>query len=290
VPRRHEEEEHEEHENHEAWVIPYADMLTLLMAMFLMLYAVGTIDMQKFQALAGAFRQEIAGEKVVIDPGIATDAGQGVLSGTASAWPISSLVGSLTGRGDRMEAAQALAAQQAEEAARAVEAARFDEVEAAIREQVEALGFASSVEFRRTERGLLITVLTDEVLFTPGSAMLEPKSTLLLDELAEVFKPLPNAIEIVGHTDTVPIRSAQFPSNWELSTGRAGSVVRYFIDRLGFPPERLRSSGLADTQPIDTNATPEGRARNRRVEITVLTAVGDTAPAPAEHDATTGAA
>ena len=273
MPRRPEpEEEHEEHVNHEAWVIPYADMLTLLMAMFLMLYAVGTIDAKKFQALAGAFRQEIAGERRIVDPGVLESSGAGILTGT-QAWPVAALVGSLTGRDERLAGAKALAERQAAEAAEAAEEARFDAAEQAIREQVEALGLGDSVQFQRTERGLLITVLSDQVLFAPGTATLNPSSWLLLDRLAEVFRTVPNTIEVVGHTDSVPISTAQFPSNWELSTARAGSVVRYLIDSMALPPERLRASGLADVAPVDTNDTAEGRARNRRVEITVLSAL-----------------
>ncbi len=303
----------EEHENHEAWVIPYADMLTLLMVMFLAMYAMGNIDLQKFRRLADAFNREINGGRgaQVVDAGIMTgegntviNGGQGVLQGGAAAdgsgtgrggdgvigaaataaaqtWPLSNVIGELTNRDQRAAGQRALAREEAAAQAAAAERKELAEVRQEIRDRVAQAGLADRVEFRQTERGLTITLLTDQVLFQPGSAELQPGADQLLAGLAEVLRDTAKTIEVVGHTDSTPTNGGQFASNWELSGARAGSVVRYLIERVGIAPERLRLAGVGDTQPIAPNDTPEGRAKNRRVEITILagTAVPQTATA-----------
>jgi Flagellar motor protein len=116
-------------------------------------------------------------------------------------------------------------------------------------------------------------ILQEKILFPSGSAELKPETYPILDKLYEILKDLPNPVEVEGHTDSIPISTEKFPSNWELSTARASSIVRYFIAK-GINPERLKASGYADTKPIASNATPEGRAQNRRVEVVILNIKG----------------
>jgi chemotaxis protein MotB len=271
VPRK---QHHEEHENTEAWAIPYADMLTLLMVMFLALYAMGNIDLQKFKALAQAFNREMGGGAPtrVVDPGVLDAVGASSILDGAGAWPIGSVIGQLTNRGGRAEATAALNRER--EAAAAAEAGRreLEMVERTITERLasEAPELAAQVQTRRDERGLTITMLSDGVVFAPGSAELQGGGRALIEQLAPVLDSTGNVIEVVGHTDSRPVSGGPYPSNWELSTARAGSVARYLIEQLGLPPNRVRTSGVADTQPIASNETAEGRSRNRRVEITVL--------------------
>lgn len=116
-------------------------------------------------------------------------------------------------------------------------------------------------------------ILQEKILFPSGSAEIKPETYPILDKLYEILKDLPNPVEVKGHKDSIPISTEKFPSNWELSTARASSIVRYFIAK-GINPERLKASGYADTEPIASNATPEGRAQNRRVEIVILNIKG----------------
>lgn len=116
-------------------------------------------------------------------------------------------------------------------------------------------------------------ILQEKILFPPGSAEIKPETYPILDKLYEILKDLPNPVEVEGHTDSIPISTEKFPSNWELSTARASSIVRYFIAK-GINPERLKASGYADTKPIASNATPKGRAQNRRVEVVILNIKG----------------
>ena len=119
-----------------------------------------------------------------------------------------------------------------------------------------------------------MTVLTDRVLFDLGSAELRPDGHRILDALADGLRQLPNPVAVEGHTDNLPIHSSVYASNWELSTGRASSVVRYLIEHQRVPATRLSAAGYADQHPAASNATAGGRALNRRVQVVVMSALG----------------
>ena len=142
-----------------------------------------------------------------------------------------------------------------------------------MRERAEARGLADAVGFRFENRGLVVTIITDQVLFDESSADLQPVGIEILELVAEVLRATPNNISIEGHTDSRPISSGRYPSNWELSTARATSVLRHLTENTGFDPTRLSAAGYADTRPLASNDTPEGAARNRRVEVVVTSDV-----------------
>lgn len=261
-PGGHEEEEHEEHVNHEAWVIPYADLLTLLMVMFIALYAIGNTDKAKFKAFAEGARAAFGGGSNVL-----TGAGGNTVLDGSGAGQLDGLTPASLAH--RQLADAALAQKSAVDQARAAEAQKFSDVERLINQALPP-ALRESVGFRQESRGLVVTVVTDQLLFQSGSAEIQPEGADILAQVAAAVRGLPNQIAIEGHTDPAPIATAQFPSNWELSTARASSVLRFLVDVAGLDPGRLTASGYADTRPIADNATPEGRAKNRRVEIVVL--------------------
>ena len=263
-------EEHEEHVNHEAWVIPYADLLTLLMAMFIALFAMSSVDMDKFKELSIGFNEALGGGELstgVFDP---TDGGQGVLDGEGSG--LTDLPGGEIGP-DRQPStenvlASLLQARTDMQAAHATEKESLEGIKREIEEQATAGGFGTDLTLEQTERGLNVTVVTDRVLFASASAELNPDGLALLRLVGDALKTVDNDLVIEGHTDARPIRSTVYPSNWELSTARAGAVARFF-EGLGIPSERLFPAGRAATEPIGDNATADGQARNRRVVIIV---------------------
>jgi len=296
-------DEHEEHVNHEAWVIPYADLLTLLMAMFIALFAMSTVDKDKFEAVAESFRRELGGSSPLAMEGSASNsplAGLGsVLDGAGpapvrsdlSAGPVTTIAEPATIGPPEVHVGPVELA-----AAGSVPPATFavipvvdqpmgdplTEVEQVIQSRIAGTGLAGALEFRRETRGLVVTIVTDQVLFAEAQATIQPDGLAVLDVVADALKDVPNAVTIEGHTDSRPISSARFPSNWELSTARATSVLRYLLET-GFPQERLSAAGYADTHPIDPATTPEAMARNRRVEVVVLaTAVAPPTP-PSDH-------
>lgn len=263
---RHEEhEEHEEHVNHEAWVIPYADMLTLLMALFLVLFAVGRTDLEKFKKLAESFRSEFGGNssKAVSLGGtgeeIVGSGGGGILSGDASAESTSTTMS---------PADQALAEKDAATAAAQDAVDSLEGVESAVQQAADIAGIGEQVGLTIDARGLIVTIVTDQVLFDSGSADLQSDGVSILDIVAQALATVPNNISVEGHTDSVPVSNTRYRNNWDLSNGRASSVLQFML-AAGIAPERLSSTGHADTMPVGDNTTAEGRAANRRVEIIV---------------------
>jgi chemotaxis protein MotB len=286
----HREEEHEEHENHEAWVIPYADMLTLLMCLFLVLFAVGNVDKEKFEKMSESMRSEFGGgaSSQVVPLGDATSIGP--LSGGESLFdsvtPITaapSLVVDISGDIGAGIDAPAVApvvapvvvvVEVADDEVAAQQS--YDELIALqllVRQRAESRGLADAVGFRFENRGLVVTIITDQVLFDESRADLQPVGIEILELVADVLRASPNNISIEGHTDSRPISSGRFPSNWELSTARATSVLRHLTETVGFDPARLSAAGYADTRPLASNDTVEGAARNRRVEVVVTSDV-----------------
>jgi chemotaxis protein MotB len=295
--RRHEEhEEHEEHVNHEAWVIPYADMLTLLMCLFLVLFAIGRTDAEKSKLAAQSFRNAVGNGNVVALGGsgdnplaAGLDGGQGILTDPspvavnptpAAQNPVTpqvisthetvvpALAETPVSPDDIAKATQQQALDKAQ-----VAVVPLAELQRALQADADGKGLGSDLLFRLEAKGLVVTIVTDKILFTAGSAALQGDGLSLLDFMANELTHITNDVSIEGHTDSRPISTSQYPSNWELSTDRATSVLRYMIGRHGLTGERLSAAGYADTHPIADNATVEGAARNRRVEIVVLSEV-----------------
>lgn len=250
------EEEHEEHESHEAWVIPYADMLTLLMALFMMLFAISSVDLAKFDKLAAGLSDALGGSTApsAVDGGPSLLIGRGAPSAARS-------------RGERAE--EALEREEARSASVAAEQVELDAIATAITERAAAVGIGDAISIRYETRGLVMTIAADEVLFDPGRAELRPEGASILANVAASLDSSQKRIAVEGHTDDVPINTGAFRSNWELSTQRAVEALRHLVD-LGLSPARVSAAGFGEQRPLAPNTTSEGRARNRRVEIAIL--------------------
>ncbi len=129
--------------------------------------------------------------------------------------------------------------------------------------------YNNAIKLEENGRGVVIHIM-DKILFPSGSAELNENSLSILDKIASIIKRLPNNIMVEGNTDNVPIHTVAFPSNWHLSVGRALNTAYYLISKDGLRPEKVSIVGYSEYRPIDTNATPEGRANNRRVDIVIL--------------------
>ena len=256
-------EEHEEHVNHERWLITYADMITLLMVLFIVLYSISQVDLAKFRRL----KEGVAG-------GFGGPAAAGALSGGAG--PLEGAGGVFdvglngTHAVTTAQAAQAaLANAQARAAGARQQRAVLQGAQKEIQRSLDKEGLGAAVKFRLESRGLVVTIVSDRVLFEPGQADLRHEGREVVDKLAAAISRLPNKLAVEGHTDNVPI-SGRYVSNWELSTARATTVLRELIERHGISPSRLSAAGYADERPVAVNDTVEGRAANRRVELVVL--------------------
>ena len=234
---------HEEHENHERWLVSYADFITLLFAFFVVMYSVSSVNEGKFRVLSESLVSSFTNNKPVGELSIVN-------------LPIQ----------------KSKQIQVKEEQKSADNARSYLKVAHAIT----AAKVPQGVKITSTEHGLNIRI-KDEALFSSGSASLNPQIQEFIDLIASLVKDLPNLIAVEGHTDNQPIRSAAFPSNWDLSTARANTLIRYLIERHQLAGNRFSSTGYAGTRPIESNDTPEGQASNRRVELIVLR---DTSPEP----------
>jgi chemotaxis protein MotB len=272
---RHEEhEEHEEHVNHEAWVIPYADMLTLLMALFLVLFAMGRTDLEKFKKLAESFRTEFGGasssQVVNIGEGPSGNSPLGGGEGVLDSNVMPATVG-VTGSGDGTDMATPTelqieqARQEAEEEASQEALGALESVEDAIRSAADSQGVGDQLLFKFDGEGLVLNVVDSALLFDSGSAELKLSGQVVLQTIVPALQTIPNEIKIEGHTDSVG--DSNF--NYELSADRANSVRRFLALQGGFD-KRLEIAGWGEEVPIADNSTSEGRARNRRVEITIV--------------------
>jgi len=249
----------EEHENHERWLVTYADMLTVLMALFIVLFALSVVDKQKFQQFAEGLRGDLGSGAGVLDGGPGLQE-----SGDSVAVDLQAAIVALN---DKQQREQAAAKEQ-------------DDLEAArekIRQALLAQHMEKAVRFEIDERGLVVTVVTDDVLFALGSATLRPQGSAVLDAIAPALEALPNSVTVEGHTDDLPIRG-RFPSNWELSTERATSVLRYLLDSHAVPAKRLSAAGYADQRPLTPNVSAAARSANRRVEVVVHATPTDDLP------------
>src|SRR5258708_3972120 len=253
-------EEHEEHVNHEAWVIPYADLLTLLMAMFIALFAISTVDSTKFKALAVGFNQPLGGGKLDStvfagskpkDPSPTPGDGEGTGPGQGGSLVASNNILTASQLAQLLNATQSLAS------AKAKEADTLRSVQQKIEARARAGGFTDKIRTELQARGLVVTVVTDKVLFDSGSSALRPDGGPLLGLVADVLKGVPNPILIDGYTDNVPIATAQFSSNTFLSSARAARVADYFMG-LGLQESRLFPAVRGERPPPGSDATPPG--------------------------------
>jgi chemotaxis protein MotB len=246
------------HENEERWLLTYADMITLLLALFVVLFAISSVNVSKLKTLQQSLRDAFSGR--------VADGGEAILQ-TSDSVAVKTLQSA-----PKIVPSTPSIGQPPTASARASLAARREQDELQhLKRMLDAFaaahGFKAQVETVITKRGLVVRLLTDNVLFDSGQATLKAQGVPLLTEVGTLLGvDRQHPIVVEGHTDDVPISTSHFASNWELSTARASQVVRYLIGR-NVTAKRFAASGYADLHPIASNSTSTGRARNRRVEV-----------------------
>lgn len=265
----------EEHENHERWLVTYADMLTLLMVLFVVLFAMSQIDMKKFTALRDGLAKGFGAPAVMSG----TNNSVQTAGGSSSAIDVAAGVGQVsdTPTANAQDPALRKAVQDADRARQQrmqadaqKEATNLAEIQRQIQEAAKRQGVQDQLRFAIDERGLVVTVVTSEVVFAGDRAELLPPGQHILDAVAPALTPLPNHIEVDGHTNQLPVPTKYYPSAWELSTARASTVVRYLIDHGHLTADRLSAAGFAGQRPLYPPTDPRAPELNRRVEIIVL--------------------
>lgn len=283
MARRH---EHEEHANHEAWAIPYGDLITLLLAFFVVMYAVSSINEGKYRVLSDSMTAAFRGSPKTIAP---LEIGEKVVKvrrddtvaglSPSQAMKLPAEVHDAQTRTSIVERFGALGIEAEPGDGAAQPQANLKDIAAAVEAALTTLVGPDMVTVTRKPLWVEVEIKAD-VLFPSGSAEIEPRAVEVLGRIAEILRPLPSPIRIEGHTDDRPISTAQFPSNWELSGARASRIVRLFESR-GVAAARMSVAGLGEHRPVADNATVEGRNRNRRVTLLILDveAAGGSAPA-----------
>ncbi|MEW5875769.1 MAG: flagellar motor protein MotB [Candidatus Zixiibacteriota bacterium] len=219
-------------ENHERWLLTYADLITLLLAFFIVMYSMSRIDAARFENMSNALSGVLKGKEMALEEREILEATDGVGGG-----PL-----------DR-------------EGLKMVQR----DLDRSVREGNLGLAVYSVL----TDRGLVIHIM-EGALFEDGQADLTASARDVLRAVGSDIKKTNNHIRVEGHTDPRPIHTPRFPSNWELSTARATSVLRFMVDTVGLPPERVSALGFGEFRPLSPNDSPEGMAKNRRVDIVVL--------------------
>jgi chemotaxis protein MotB len=214
------------------WLLTYADMITLMLALFIILFAMSTISRVKFQQ----FAKSVAG-------------------GFDNQWAVNQ---------------PPQGGQNAEQTFNSV--ASVPAIQKELERYVQAHHLQNQVQIRMDHRGLVITLLSDKSFYDSGSAELRPQTKEVLNAVDVFLKRNDNLIRVEGNTDNVPIHTALYPSNWELSTARAVNVVRYLVETDAMDPRRISAAGYGEYHPRTDNSTPEARQSNRRVDIVLLNA------------------
>ena len=243
-----------EHDNHERWMVSYADFITLLFAFFVVMYGISSVNEGKYRIFSVSVNQAF---------GANGKAGEGSgIKLTEDEIFFKSLV-------DRRNARLAEKQRKQNE--------RMQNLAQTLNSAMASFVKNGQMNVSQNGRGVELEI-NASALFNQGEADIQPEAKKTLADAAKVLADNDFAIEVEGHTDNMPISTARFPSNWELSSARASSVVRLFIDQ-GIVAKRLKAVGEADNQPVVPNDTPENRARNRRVTITVLSPEPEAEPA-----------
>jgi chemotaxis protein MotB len=269
--RRHKKHHHEEHENHERWLVSGYDMMTLLFAVFVVLFAISSTNVSKIKALTQSLQEAFSGPVLTGGRAIQQTGETSQSEKAAPEKPIPALTPAealkqaMTGKSaSSADAAQAAAAQ-----AKAAEQEEedFQALKKRIDKLVKEAGLADKVSTTVARRGLKIRLLTDDLFFDSGSAVINPGAFKTLDEIGKIVAHEGrHPVEVEGHTDNRPIATSQYPSNWQLSGARAGAVVQR-LSGDGVSPKRMTLTGYSSEHPVESNKSPAGRAKNRRVEI-----------------------
>ncbi|WP_078413848.1 flagellar motor protein MotB [Priestia abyssalis] len=242
MKKKHQHNNHEEHVD-ESWLIPYADLLTLLLALFIVLFSMSSIDAVKFKQLASTLNSSFEG-------------GTGVLEYPSTLPPEQSP--SLSKEEDNKEESSNS------------EKKSLQELQQKVNEYIKSRDLTGQLKTSLTDEGLLITIL-DNVLFDSGVAEVRPANRQLAKEISQLLvMETPKNVIISGHTDNIPIRNQYFESNWDLSVMRAVNFMKALLENQKLDPALFSAKGYGEYKPIASNSTEQGRLKNRRVEILIV--------------------
>lgn len=257
----------EEHQNHERWLVSYADFITLLFAFFVVMYSISSVNDGKYRVLSNTLTEAFVKAARSDDPiqigeelrSLQPQFGDAAVSGENQPEPLT---------------IEPLSSEQS--GASMVDTKTLDAIQTRLSSTLSEYSDQGLVNVTRSARGLEVEMKSN-MLFESGSARLSRAALKALRKVIVIVKPLPNLINVEGHTDNVPINTISFPSNWELSAARSASVVHYFA-KLGVDSSRMAAIGYGEHRPLSNNETEEGRKNNRRVNLLIMSQQATTGP------------
>jgi chemotaxis protein MotB len=250
--RRKRHEPHEEHSD-ESWLLPYSDLMTLLLALFIVLYAASSVNTSKFDELSRAFKTAFSSGLGVLDNSTVLETNSAARRTTENETRKS---------GDKSRESRAELQQQEQQ--------NLEQLKQQLDKYIKQNGLSSQLMTQLNQSQLLITI-RDNALFPSGSANVKPDSQKLASAIGTMLQDYPDyEILVTGHTDDQPINTAEFPSNWELSSKRAINFMKILLENKAFDPKRFSATGYGEFRPLGSNGSDEGRASNRRVEVSIL--------------------
>jgi chemotaxis protein MotB len=262
-----------EKDDSERWMISYADMMTLLMVLFIVLFAISQVDQRKFAALKDGLTagfgatstMPLSGGKAILDVDGVVPEPVDLRTGLGTKDSEESRKGGPAQDNQAAQPTQQQVLQMAKQ-----EAARLEAVERRIRAALDAKHLRSDVRFRITDRGLVVALVSDDVFFENASADLRPRGSAVLRAVGPVLRPLPEEVAVEGHANRLKMRGGSYPSNWELSSARASGVVRFLISSQRIVPSRLSATGYGSSRPLYPSSDSRAIRYNRRVDLVLV--------------------
>ncbi len=245
------------HQNHERWLVSYADFITLLFAFFVVMFASSQTDKGRARQVSEEVESALGGKTKGVSPAVAK-----ILGGTVDDKGIGNA--QMKGPGGSKRSSKPTSEEILVELMPSLKRLNSE-----LSEEIRA----GKVEVRMEPRGIVVS-LSQSAFFPSGEDVIDPKTYPTIEKIAGVIRDLPNPIQLEGHTDSIPIHNARFRSNWDLSSARAIAMLELFSTRFDLPTKRFSVMGRADTAPIDTNDTPQGRQRNRHVDVVIVNLLG----------------
>jgi chemotaxis protein MotB len=261
--RRRRGDKHAEEHPDERWLLTYSDMITLLMALFIVLWSISSVNISKFDELKASLQSAFSGKVLPANTSIMEGSTAPFAQDGAPVEPIN--------RNPQPAFQMNSISSDLQHAAEQQDVENLLKIKEKVEDFARTHGFSGRLKTSIDQQGLVVQLLTDEVLFDSGQAVLKERSRPLLTEIAQLLANggIVNPVRVEGNTDAVPIHSRQFRSNWQLSAERADAVLEFLLAH-GVAPKRLSLAGFADQRPVATNDTAAGRGLNRRVNLVVL--------------------
>ncbi|MFC3802332.1 flagellar motor protein MotB [Cohnella sp. GCM10012308] len=260
MSKKHRHEEHEEHAD-ESWLLPYSDLMTLLLALFIVLYAASSVNVSKLEELSQAFKTAFSSGISILDKSAAIDSDTDDMGKRQRDQPADTNKEREALTRTEQSARQTLAKQEQE---------NLEKLKKQLDQYIKKGGLSSQLETNLNQSQLMITI-RDNALFPSGTANVKPESRKLAVAIGNMLKAYPDyEIIVSGHTDNQPINTFEFASNWELSSKRAINFMKILLENQAFDPRKFSAIGYGEYRPLDSNDTDAGRSKNRRVEVSIL--------------------